>query len=327
MLGAAYEPPFPFIPASEYGEKGHTVLPGRLRHRRGRHRHRPHRDRVRRGRLPARRRAGPQRRQPGAARRHLRRAHRPVRGPLGQGRRPRPGRGPARRAGGCCAPRPTALLPALLALRHAADLLRQADLVHPHVVAARPAARRQRDRRLAPGAHQARPLRQAGWRTTSTGRCRASATGARRCRSGATRRARRCAIGSLAELEELSGVKLDDPHRPFVDDVEIPSPSGGEPLRRVPEVIDVWFDSGSMPFAQCHAPFENQDKFEAQLPGRLHLRGDRPDARLVLLAARDLDAAVRPVAVPHVRRASGISPIPTARRCPSRSATSSCRGT
>jgi isoleucyl-tRNA synthetase len=73
-------------------------------------------------------------------------------------------------------------------------------------------------------------------------------------------------IGSLTELEELSGVALDDPHRPYVDDVEIPSPSGGEPLRRVPEVIDVWFDSGSMPFAQHHAPYENQEKFEANFP-------------------------------------------------------------
>ena len=73
-------------------------------------------------------------------------------------------------------------------------------------------------------------------------------------------------IGSLTELEELSGVKLDDPHRPYVDDVEIPSPSGGESLRRVPEVIDVWFDSGSMPFAQHHAPYENQEKFEANFP-------------------------------------------------------------
>jgi isoleucyl-tRNA synthetase len=74
------------------------------------------------------------------------------------------------------------------------------------------------------------------------------------------------AIGSFEELEELSGVKLEDPHRPYVDEVEIPSPSGGEPLRRVPEVIDVWFDSGSMPFAQWHAPFENQDKQREQFP-------------------------------------------------------------
>src|ERR671933_1725999 len=73
-------------------------------------------------------------------------------------------------------------------------------------------------------------------------------------------------VGSLGELEELSGVRLEDPHRPFVDDVEIPSPSGGEPLRRVPEVIDVWFDSGAMPFAQHHAPFERQDRFHARFP-------------------------------------------------------------
>src|SRR4051794_34880935 len=82
-----------------------------------------------------------------------------------------------------------------------------------------------------------------------------------RCESGET-----VCVGSLGELEERSGVRLEDPHRPFVDEVEIPSPSGGEPLRRVPEVIDVWFDSGSMPFAQWHAPFENEDRFGAQFP-------------------------------------------------------------
>jgi isoleucyl-tRNA synthetase len=73
-------------------------------------------------------------------------------------------------------------------------------------------------------------------------------------------------IGSFAELESLSGVRLDDPHRPYVDEVEIPSPTGGEPLRRVPEVIDVWFDSGAMPFAQFHAPFEDREHFEARFP-------------------------------------------------------------
>jgi isoleucyl-tRNA synthetase len=73
-------------------------------------------------------------------------------------------------------------------------------------------------------------------------------------------------VGSFDELEQLSGVRLDDPHRPFVDEVEIPSPSGGEPLRRVPEVIDVWFDSGSMPFAQWHAPFENEEHFKERFP-------------------------------------------------------------
>ncbi len=75
------------------------------------------------------------------------------------------------------------------------------------------------------------------------------------------------AIASLAELADKSGQPiLDDPHRPYCDDVEIPSPTGGEPLKRVPEVIDVWFDSGSMPFAQWGAPHTNEDVFEQNFP-------------------------------------------------------------
>ena len=82
-----------------------------------------------------------------------------------------------------------------------------------------------------------------------------------RCEAGHTH-----CIGSLAELEELSGVALEDPHRPYVDDVTFPCPQCAEPMRRVPEVIDVWFDSGAMPFAQHHAPFENQERFEQRFP-------------------------------------------------------------
>jgi isoleucyl-tRNA synthetase len=73
-------------------------------------------------------------------------------------------------------------------------------------------------------------------------------------------------IGSLAELEERSGVRLEDPHRPYVDDVHFPCPECSREMTRVPEVIDVWFDSGSMPFAQWHAPHENEDVFEARFP-------------------------------------------------------------
>jgi isoleucyl-tRNA synthetase len=73
-------------------------------------------------------------------------------------------------------------------------------------------------------------------------------------------------IGSFAELEELSGVKVDDPHRPYVDDITFVSPKTGNVLRRVPEVIDVWFDSGAMQFAQWHAPFENEERFERSWP-------------------------------------------------------------
>ncbi|HUE28906.1 MAG TPA: isoleucine--tRNA ligase, partial [Solirubrobacteraceae bacterium] len=82
-----------------------------------------------------------------------------------------------------------------------------------------------------------------------------------RCETGHVR-----AVGSLAELHELSGVELTDPHRPYVDDVSFTCEQCDEPMRRVPEVIDVWFDSGSMPFAQYHAPFENLESFEQRFP-------------------------------------------------------------
>ncbi len=73
-------------------------------------------------------------------------------------------------------------------------------------------------------------------------------------------------VGSFEQLEELSGVLIDDPHRPYVDDVGFPCPECSEPMARVPEVVDVWFDSGAMPFAQYHAPFENEAKFEQRFP-------------------------------------------------------------
>ncbi|MBJ7244899.1 MAG: isoleucine--tRNA ligase, partial [Solirubrobacteraceae bacterium] len=73
-------------------------------------------------------------------------------------------------------------------------------------------------------------------------------------------------VGSFEQLEELSGVLIDDPHRPYVDDVGFPCPQCSEPMARVPEVVDVWFDSGAMPFAQYHAPFENEAKFEQRFP-------------------------------------------------------------
>jgi isoleucyl-tRNA synthetase len=74
------------------------------------------------------------------------------------------------------------------------------------------------------------------------------------------------AIGAFADLEARAGRELGDPHRPYVDDMTFPCEQCGEEMRRVPEVIDVWFDSGAMPFAQHHAPFENQELFEARYP-------------------------------------------------------------
>lgn len=78
----------------------------------------------------------------------------------------------------------------------------------------------------------------------------------------------RHAIGSIAELKEMSDNCPDDIelHRPFIDAVTIKCPECGKEMRRVPEVIDCWFDSGAMPFAQLHYPFENQKEFEETFP-------------------------------------------------------------
>ncbi len=73
-------------------------------------------------------------------------------------------------------------------------------------------------------------------------------------------------IGSFADLERRAGQTLRDPHRPYVDELTFPCEQCDGPMHRVPEVIDVWFDSGSMPFAQFHAPFENEERFEASFP-------------------------------------------------------------
>ena len=71
-------------------------------------------------------------------------------------------------------------------------------------------------------------------------------------------------VGSYAELKELSGVELDDYHRPWVDDITFTI--NGETFTRIDKVLDCWFESGSMPFAQLHYPFENQAQFEQNYP-------------------------------------------------------------
>ena len=76
--------------------------------------------------------------------------------------------------------------------------------------------------------------------------------------------------GSLDEIERDFGVRPVDLHRPVVDDLVRPNPddpTGRSMMRRVPEVLDCWFESGSMPFAQVHYPFENQDWFDSHFPG------------------------------------------------------------
>ena len=72
-------------------------------------------------------------------------------------------------------------------------------------------------------------------------------------------------VGSKAELKELSGTLPSELHRPYIDRITFPCECGGV-MRRTPEVMDCWFDSGSMPFAQLHYPFENKEAFEKHFP-------------------------------------------------------------
>ena len=71
-------------------------------------------------------------------------------------------------------------------------------------------------------------------------------------------------VGSYQDLKELSGKELEDYHRPWVDEIEFDI--DGEHFKRIEKVLDCWFESGSMPFAQLHYPFENKDKFERNYP-------------------------------------------------------------
>ncbi|MCF7945818.1 MAG: isoleucine--tRNA ligase, partial [Spirochaetia bacterium] len=73
-------------------------------------------------------------------------------------------------------------------------------------------------------------------------------------------------IGSKEELEKKSGHKIDDLHKHFIDDLTWPSPDGKGTMRRIPDVLDCWFESGSMPYAQNHYPFENKEFFEKNFP-------------------------------------------------------------
>ena len=76
--------------------------------------------------------------------------------------------------------------------------------------------------------------------------------------------------GSRRELEDMAAVPFDLPelHRPWIDQVVLTCPECGKPMHREPEVIDCWYDSGSMPFAQWHYPFENKEQFEATFPAQ-----------------------------------------------------------
>ena len=212
-------------PAEEYGERGHTVLAGRLRQRRGRHRAGAHRDRVRRGRLPPRRAVRAERRQPGAAGRHLRRAHRPVRRALREGRRPGPDRRPRGSAAACCrAEQYEHAYPHCWRCDTPLLYYAKASWYIRTTARARRAAGGQRGDRVVPVPHQARALRQVAREQRRLGAVARALLGHAAAglalRGGARplrRLDRRAARAGRADVP-------DDLHRPYIDEVDVPVP-------------------------------------------------------------------------------------------------------
>jgi isoleucyl-tRNA synthetase len=80
-------------------------------------------------------------------------------------------------------------------------------------------------------------------------------------------------IGSIKELEELSGKKVTDLHKHVVDEIVFPCTECGKQMKRVPDVLDTWFDSGSMPYAQVHYPFDNNEQFTKSFPAEFIAEG------------------------------------------------------
>ena len=123
-------------------------------------------------------------------------------------------------------------------------------------------------------------------------------------------------IGSIEELKKMGknvpeNIEL---HKPFIDAVHLNCPKCGGDMKREPEVIDCWFDSGSMPFAQWHYPFEKQGYLHHALPRQFHQRGNRPDSRLVLYTAGRFHLPVRRPGVLELHRAGPRGRIRTAAR-------------
>ncbi len=152
-------------------------------------------------------------------------------------------------------------------MRHAAALLRQAIVVHRHQPAQGPPPRRQRDGQLGPRARQARPVRQLARAQRRLGAVARALLGHAAPRVAVQGRPHAARSARWPSSTSLAGTDLTDPHRPFVDDPDLPV-RGVRASRcsRVPEVIDVWFDSGSMPFAQYHAPHAGTERFDEHFP-------------------------------------------------------------
>jgi isoleucyl-tRNA synthetase len=103
-------------------------------------------------------------------------------------------------------------------------------------------------------------------------------------------------VGSVAELEQLSGQKIDDIHKDKVDPISFPCPKCSQTMHRIPDVIDCWFESASMPYAQLHYPFENQEKLAANFRSVIAAGVDQTELGLLSPRCRALDG--QPVRLP-----------------------------
>ena len=305
----------------------------RLRHHRRRLRHRAPRARVRRDRPRGRRRRGPADAQPGRAGGDASTDRGPAPWPGSSSRTPTPriiddARGG--RAGSCGSADYTHSYPHCW--RCGTPLIYWAKPTWFARTSAHKAdaAARERDDRLAPRAHQARPLRRLAREQRRLGALPrpllghpAPGVALRRLRPRHLRR-----LGRRARRARRAATSTDlDLHRPFVDDVTHRLPEVRRPgARRVEPVLDAWFDSGVDAGRAVPLPVRERRAVRAPLPRRLHLRGDRPDPRLVLLAARGQHARVRPRRRTATSCASRCSSTRTARRCRRAGATSSTRG-
>lgn len=83
----------------------------------------------------------------------------------------------------------------------------------------------------------------------------------------------RCVVGGVAELEKLTGKKIPDIHKDKIDPLTFKCPKCGDKMKRIPDVLDCWFESGSMPFAQLHYPMENKERFDNNFPAQFIAEG------------------------------------------------------
>ena len=193
----------------------------------------------------------------------------------------------------------------------------------------RPTARDQPGDQLGPRPHPAMAVSASGWPAPATGRSAATGSGVRRSRCGSATTPSIRALTCTAASTNSSVTSASGPtnlHRPYIDELVRPNPddpTGRSMMVRVPEVLDCWFESGSMPFAQVHYPFENKEWFDEHFPAdfiveyinqsrgwfyTLHVLATALFDRPALPERRSATASCSPTTAPSSPRSSATTP-------------------